>query len=404
MLPDTKNENKIKQTENKPQVNTFYLALAARFKTARLVAICVLVVFLLATVILFRDDITVENLRYLFKDLEIGDNISVTSNDEISFDADLQVNLGLFKGDIAIAGSSYFYLTDLQGNKRLNESSAFSNPVISLSDKYLLVYGLSENTYTIYNTFASLHTETLDYPITGGVVSDKGFYAIVTRTAEYRSVVYLYNENFERIGVLSKDKYVTDIAFNKDSSELLIVSVFSNNGNFCTEIVNYVPFSQTASSSITVEGSMPIEASYNIDGGFSVIYDNKIEFYDSEYVLRNTFIYPANVVPQTTYIGKKYTAFTYNENIVGDDIKALVFSNDGELVCEVSAQGQPKCINVFSDTAFVLLDGKLCKINIKNKEVSYYDIERNAIDLLLVDENTAIVCFTDHTRKISIDK
>ena len=38
--------------------------------------------FLLATVILFRDDITVENLRYLFKDLEIGDNISVTSNDD----------------------------------------------------------------------------------------------------------------------------------------------------------------------------------------------------------------------------------------------------------------------------------------------------------------------------------
>ena len=403
MLPESQNENKINISENKPRVNPYYLVLSGRFKTAKLVVLCALVVFLLTTILLFREEITVENFRYLVKDLEIGDNISVNSKDEITYDSDVQIKLELYKGDVAIVGSSYFYLTDLQGNKRLNEDSKFSNPVVLSSNKYLLVYGLSETTYAIYNTFAALHTESFDYPITGAAVSDKGYYAIVTRTAEYRSVVYIYDDNFKRIGALYKDKYITDVAFNEDGSELLVISLFSKNGNFATEIVNYVPFSEKPSSTLVVEGSMPIEAAYNKDDGFSIIYHDKIEFYDSEYVLRNTYNFATNVVPITTCIDDKYTAFTYNENIVGDDIRVLAFDNSGKKVLDVKAQGQPKRLKILGDSLFVLLDGKLCKIDIKNSGTTYYDTEKNAIELLLVDNNTALVCFSDHTSKVNVE-
>ena len=400
MLPEKQNENRINITEKKPQVNPYFLVLSGKYKTAKLIALCCLVFFLLASIVLFREEITVENLRYLFKDLEVGDNITVGYNDEITYDADMQVNLSLYKGDIAIAGSSYFYLTDLQGNKRLNEDSKFSNPVILTSDKYLLVYGLSETTYSVYNTFACLHTESLDYPITGAAVSDKGLYAIVTRTAEYRSVVYLFDENFKKIGAVYKDKYVTDVEFNDDSSELLIISLFAQNGNLCTEIVNYSPYSEKPSSTQIVENSMPIQASYNKEDGFSIIYDNKIEFYDSEYVLRNTYEFSSNIIPITTDINGEYTAFTYNENIVGSDIKVLVFDTSGKKVLESEAQGQPRRINIFNNNVFVLLDGKLCKISMNDGKVTYLDTEKNAIELLLVDEKNALVCFSDHTSKV----
>ncbi len=403
MLPESQNEKKINISEKKPQVNPYYLVLSGKFKTAKLIVLCCLVVFLLATILLFREEITVDNFRYLIKDLEIGDNTGVNFKDEITYDSDTQIKLELYKGDIVIVGSSYFYLTDLQGNKRLNEGSKFSNPVVLSSDKYLLVYGLSETTYRIYNTFTALHTESFDYPITGAAVSDKGYYAIVTRTAEYRSVVYLYNESFERIGALYKDKYITDVAFNDDGSELLVVSLFTQNGDFATEIVNYVPFSDKPSSTLVVNGSMPIEASYNEDDGFSVIYHNKIEFYDSEYVLRNTYNFSANMVPITTCIDRKYTAVTYNENIVGDDIRVLVFDNSGKKVLDVQSQGQPKRIKILGDYVFVLLDGKLCKIDIKKSQTTYYDIEKNPIGLLLVNQKTALVYFSDHTSKVNVE-
>ena len=279
----------------------------------------------------------------------------------------------------------------------------FSNPVVLTGDKYLLVYGLSENTYTIYNTFSQLHTESLDYPISAAAVSDKGMYAIVTRSAEYRSVVYLYNQNFDRIGAVYKDKYIIDVKFNPDSSELLITSLFSDKGNYCTEIVNYVPFSETHSASKIVENSMPITTGYNRDNGYSVVYDNKIEFYDSEYVLRNTFDYYPNLIPITTEITKDYTIITYSENIVGDDIKVLVFNKSGEIVLNASANGQPKKIKCYNDNVYVLFDGSVCKISILDGTLLYYNTEKNALDLLVVDEKTVLVCFSNHTSKVSIE-
>ena len=404
MLPEVKKENQISISEKKPKVNSYYMVLAGRFKVAKYVAICFLVAFLLTTVVLFRDEITVENLRYLFKDLEMGENVNFsTSGSTISYDSDAQLDLALYKGDLVIAGSSYFYLCDLQGNRRMNEESSFSNPVVVTSDKYLLVYGLSEYTCTLYNTFSKLHTEVFDYPITGAAVSDDGMYAIVTRTAEYKSAVYLYNSSFKRIGSIYKDKYIMDVEFNRDSSEVLIASVYSKDGNYCSEIMNYVPFSETPSSKTEVVGSMALKVGYNDDDGYSVIYDDKIEFYDSEFVLRNTYTFPLNMVPITTEISDKYTLLTYSENIVGNNMRVLVFDSSGELILNADADGQPKKLRCYNKYVFVLLDGKVCKINISNGNIDYYDTARNAIDLLVVNENSVLVCYSDRTIRVTTD-
>lgn len=398
----SKEENKIGTSEKRTKVNSYYLVLSGRFKLAKYVSICFLVVFLLSTILLFRDEVTVENLRYLIKDFEMGDSLNLTTGDKIKYDADTQLDLDMYKGDLVVAGSSYFYLCDLQGNKRLNEESVFSNPVVISSNKYLLVYGLSEYTYTLYNTFSKLHTETFDYPITGAAVSDSGLYAIVTRTAEYRSVVYLYNSSFERIGAVYKDKYVMDVCFDYDSSELLITSLYSKNGNYCTEILNYVPYSDKPNSVTEVDGAMVLQSGYHSDGGFSVMYDNKIEFYNKLGELVNTYNFTNNIVPVDTEITSKFTAITYTENIVGDNMKVVLFDVKGDIILDVDAEGQPIKITCSEKYVFVLLDGRVCKIDINSGDVEYYDIARNAIELLYVNENSILVCFADGTHKINI--
>lgn len=397
----SKEENKIETSAKRTKVNSYYLVLSGRFKIAKYLSICLLVAFLLSTIILFRDEITVENLRYLIKDFEMGDTLNLTSGEEIKYDADTQLALEMYKGDLVVAGSSYFYLCDLQGNKRLYEKSVFTNPVVVSSDKYLLVYGLSEYTYTLYNTFSKLHTETFNYPITGAAVSDKGLYAIVTRTTEYRSVVYLYNSSFERIGAVYKDKYIMDVSFNHDSSELLITSLYSKNGNYCTEIVTYAPYSDKPSSLIDVEGSMVIQSGYNSNGGFSVMYDNKIEFYNKSSEISNTYVFPNGIVPIDTEITHEYTAITYTENIVGDNMKVIVFDKNGDVILDADADGQPIKITCSKNFVFVLLNGRVCKIDISSGNVEYYDTAKNAIELLVVNEKSILVCFVDDTLRIN---
>ena len=56
----SKEENKIEASEKRSKVNSYYLVLSGRFKVAKYLSICLLVVFLLSTILIFRDEITVE--------------------------------------------------------------------------------------------------------------------------------------------------------------------------------------------------------------------------------------------------------------------------------------------------------------------------------------------------------
>jgi len=400
MLPDVKKEKRIDITEKKPNVNAYYLVLSGRFKTAKYITLCILVVFLLTMVILFREEITVENFRYLIKDFELGDNTSISSDSLISYDSDLQVNLALYKGDLVVCGSSYFYLCDLRGNKILSETSKFSNPVILSSEKYFMVYGLSEYTYSVYNTFSELHTETFEYPITSAAISDEGMYAICTRTSEYRSVVYLYNKNFEKIGEIYKNEFIMDIQLKKDATELLILYVSSEDGNYCTDIVNCAPYSNQSSSAKKVKNSFPIKCGYTLYGGYSVVYDNKVEFYDSEYILRNTYDFPSSMVPLTVEITDRYTVVTYNKNIVGDDSCVWVMGADGTEILNHSIEAQPKKTKTSENFVFVLIDGSVRRINLSDGAATECRVSDRALDILIVDDDNVLVCYPNRTENI----
>ena len=54
MLPESNKENKINITAKKPKVNSYFLVLSGRFKTAKYITLCFLVLFLLLAVVLFR--------------------------------------------------------------------------------------------------------------------------------------------------------------------------------------------------------------------------------------------------------------------------------------------------------------------------------------------------------------
>ena len=402
MLPESQKQNTINISEKKPQVNQFYLILSGRFKMAKYIALCILVIFLLMMVVLCRDEITVENLRYLFKDFEMGENVVVNTDNSITYDSDPQVNLALYKGDLVISGSTHFTLCDLQGNNRLSEDSLFSNPVILTGDKYILVYGLSENTYGIYNTFSKLHTETFDYPIIAAALSDEGMYAIVTRTTEYRSVIYIYNKNFERVGAIYKDKYIVDIEFNSDATKLLIASTYSSNGNYCTEIVNYTPYSDSASNVQNLENVMPVKIAYNKDGGYTVVGDSSIFFYDNGFNLKKTFDFGTKILPLTVELTESFTTITFSENIVGEDIKVLVFNADGEEIVNTYAEGLAKKTRTTDEYIYILQNGSVCRVNKTDGSAVYYNTEKNAHELLLVNDELVIIGFNDHVSKLKV--
>ena len=383
-------------------INHYFIDISRRYRMAKFLTVFLLIVFVLGMIAANRDDITVESFQYLMRYLDIDSNIYSYSSDgiKISYSTDKEINFDEFRGDFVIADSTAVNIYSMSGMNILNESSFISNPVIQSSGRHLLVYDLGGNSYALYNSFSKLYVETLPYPITGAANSDDGLYALVTKTQEYRSAVYIYNRKHELISRILKDKLVMDVSIKPDGSSILIVSAFNHNGDFQTEIMTCDPYSDSTAVSITHEDLMPLRAHYYEDG-FTVLCDNKLLFYTDGGILKNQYGYNGDI-PAYSLITDDYAFIAFSENVVGDAHRLLIFDSNGTQTDEKFIEGQIVKLLCVENNLFVLTATNIIKTEINGNSAVIYLIEKNSIDLIAADNNTLFLCYPSYAVSIDI--
>lgn len=375
-----------------PEVNMHFLAVSRRYKIAKLIVLFFLVMYLLVTIALYRDKITVENFQYIMKYLDVDSPEYSGNYRTIYYDASNERRVGLYKGELAVVTGSAVNLYNMLGNNILNYNTSYSQPVLHTSKSYMLVYALGEKAYSINNTLSQLYTETYEYPIQGAALSDSGMYAIVSKTLEYRSAVYIYDRDFNKITQILKDKLVMDVEITSNGDEVLLLSVYNKNGDFRSEIMTCNPYSDVESSIETLEGVFAVKAGYNSEGGYSIICDSKILFYDKDNKRLAAYSYDG-LVPVNYLLSEKYTAIAFNKNIVGNDNDFIIFDNSGKSVYSGIISG--KIYDIASDGiyVYVLLDNLIIRIDPQDGAVIPAEIEGSALNLLVKDMYTLIVCY-----------
>lgn len=392
---------RIKNDGGTYSVNEYYISISRRYKLAKYLTVFLLVSFIIIMLSWNRDSITIENFQYLIRYLDLDSDIyDHTGYKKIEYSEDTEITFDIFRGDVVIADSTAVNIYNTSGTNILNESSYISNPVIVSSGRHLLVYDLGGNSYAVYNSFSKLFGETLPYPITGASNSDSGLYAIVTKTREYRSAVYVYDRDFSLISRILKDKLVMDTDIKQDGSSVLIVSAFNSGGDFCTEIMTCSPHSDKADILITHNDVMPVSARYQTDG-FTVICDSKILFYGNDGSLRNEYSFRGEI-PVYSYISDEYTFLAFEENIIGDTQRLLIFNTDGKLISQKLVDGHIRRLRCPGNEIFVLTSGNVYKMNIFSSASSSFAIEKNSIDLVVTDNDTLLLCYPGYSLTVSI--
>lgn len=382
--------------------NERYIELSRRYKAAKYLTFFLLVAFIFGMLTVNRDDITVENLRYLVRYIEKDSGIYSypSGQKKIAYSADTEIGFEMFRDDFVIADSTAVNIYSLSGLNVLNESSFISNPVIKTSERHLLVYDLGGNSYALYNTFSKLFGETLPYPITGAANSADGLYALVTKTQEYRSAVYVYDRDFRLISRILKDKLVMDISVKPDGSEILIVSAYNSDGEFITEIMTCDPYSDKASVLIEHRDTLPLKASYT-DRGFTVLCDKRLLFYDDAGILKGTFDFEGEI-PVYSRITEKYTFVSFAENIVGNAQRLLIFDSEGQQTAEKRTEDRIIKLQCPGEYFYALTSDSIIRTGIGTGTSETYAIEKNSIDLITADENTLFLCYPGYAVSVDI--
>ncbi len=381
---------------NSPKADEYLSSVSKKYRFAKYITVLCLVVFLLFSFTFMRNDITLENLRYLLKFISFTNTETSITASKINYATGDPNRLELFIGDLCTLSPSGYALYDSYGNQIMSERINYASPVLKVSEHFALCYDLDGNEYTVLNTFTKLSGGITEYPITDACIADDGSFAIASSSREYRTAITLYNSDFEAISKIYKNDHLMALEFKADASEVAIMTAYAESGRFYTKIELVAPGADKAHAVCVLDGlgySM-----YYMDEAIAVITDGGICMLNNSLDLVSMSKHPSQLALSDA--SRKYLCVMYSSGVIGNSYTARIFDKAGRIVFEDEFSG--KLIGVDSDDSgdyiFFLTGSTLSRINLINKKIGVQTVESGAIDILVSDPNTVLVAKTNYAQ------
>ena len=210
--------------------DTYYATVSAGYKVAQRLLCTALVVFLLGAILLNHREITYDNFFYLIKDITGAAESDGSRYETLSYESDSRQNFVLYRGGLATVSPSNVSVFTATGRRSYQSTSGFSSPYAISSNRYVLIYDTSGSTFSVYNSFARVYTESLDYPVSDACIAEDGSFVVVTRSSDSRAVVLVYNKRFQKAAELRSDAFVFDVSANRGRDTLTLLSYEAGDG------------------------------------------------------------------------------------------------------------------------------------------------------------------------------
>lgn len=337
--------------------NEQYLKKASVFRYLRYGMLILLVAFLLGMLNLFKEEITIENFRYLMRNVDFELRTELGEAGNISYDSNPLNTFAVYKGSLAQLSDRQIAIYDASGRSSYTGSLNYTSPALTSSEKYLLAYDRTGGSYSLYTGFSQVHAASTGYPIADVDLSDSGVFVIASRSKEYFGVVEVYNSSFQLMNKIQKNKYIASVDLANDGKTLLIASYFVGSTGICTELMVLAIDSDTPSLLMTVEGTMPWEASWVDEDSFVLVCDQGVKFYDESGKQSAEYDIPRkNVIEYSVSLQSSRIAILYKEESDTSVYRLCVLDAHGKTVLEHTFHRAVEQITYFEED-LILLSG-----------------------------------------------
>ncbi len=370
--------------------DTYYATVSAWYKVLQRIFLVCLAVFAVVAVTVNFKHITYDNFFYLIKDFNTAVDTENVRYETLSYDASADQSFALYRGGLAVVSRSNVSAFTATGRRTLNSNSAYSKPFALSSDKYLLIYDIGEGNMDIYNSFAKVYSEKLNYPISGACFSKEGSFAVITRSEEYESEIIVYDKNFKKLINYRKGSFALDVAISPDGRTLGAVYVDTDNGLVCTKLVFYDLKKNEKIDELLYSGEFPLACSFLDGGGFAVITDSTVRVFDKlldESTQSDNYF--AGAV-SALWCDNQYAAVAVNDGITSDTNEVFVFDKNGYLVYNDIIHSDVSQLAVCDGYFFVKNASGVVRIDVDDGFEQR--LESQDGKLLIYDGSTALVC------------
>jgi hypothetical protein len=252
----------------------------------------------------------------------------------------------------------------------------------------MLVYDTAGTTFSVYNSFARIYTESFDYPITNACFAKDGRLAIVTREADSKAVVYVYNDDFEKLAKYKVDSYMFDIAI--DSSRELIAFVYYGVGNGIGQTIisfrNLNTLEETAVCKF--DGEFPLECRFIGNDSFAIVTDSAVRIIDNSLESEASEAYD--------YLNGNVTGYSINDSGITVSVtvvsknEVIAFDSKGKLLYNDIVQAGVTDIGLYADKIFLQTENGIIRLDTKSNEEEILNCGNGK--LLVYNQDTVLVC------------
>lgn len=370
--------------------NGFFKA-CSKFKKARYVVLTILIVFVIVAVFSYREDLTVENFRYLMKYVDIKPlTFGSSESAQINFESDSSTVTASFKEDLVAVSKTAVRIYDLSSKEILSSSHSITNPAISTGGKYFAVYDIGGKYLAIYNSFSKVWETTLEYPIYDVQLDSKGNFSVVTASKGYPSALKVFSQNFENIfNWRSSDKYAvsSDIITDKEIYTLTATVRGNERGDMVSSLIALSSTSSDPLFALDFEGEMAMECAFFGNDKIAFLTDKALRITDRSGKVLNEYKFKSKSLRKFR-AGEEFCAVVINENLVGKDHKAIIFDADGNTFFEVSVRSEITDLAISDEFLFLLGVEDVTVVGLENKSVKSYPSERSYRSVELFDDET----------------
>ena len=376
--------------------------LAYGFGIARVIAAILLVVLLVATLLFGSGAVSYEKVYYMFKDIGYIKSYGESAPSALNYSMPVQnQDFEVFKNGLAVAGDSEIKLFTSTGRMTLTQGSEFTNPRMSASSEYLLVYDQGRRGYSVYNSFICVRTEKLDFPISYADMAENGSFLLVTSSKTYASVVKIFDFSLQEISEYSKNDKVISASLSSDGRYAAVLSLSAEGGEALTTLSVVDAHSSTVKYSVSFRGSMPYSCDFLTDDRIAVILDDKALVFDRGGNQRSEYAYPTDLVRFD--ISKNRFALLLSEGANAGKNTVVVFNKDGTPIFTDGVDGTVRDMRLSDSAVYFLKSREVVRISTSLRTVSSAEIASGKARLIVFDDERIAVCTQTAARYISFD-
>lgn len=304
---------------------------------------------------------------------------SASANDVITYSSGNIPVFSPFKDGITVLGDSSISVYSRDNIRFSVHSVNYRNPVLRVSDEYILCFDRGGKKLSVYNSFDLLFEKEFSDVIINADIDDSGRIAVITEKYGYKGQLTVFNTSFEeRFLWYSADSYLVDVAFTSTNS-VSVVSVVQNMENIDTVVysLNYSAGEERAK--VVSQSTFPISVSKKNDGSVEILSETGLISFRSGGC--NTVYSYGSRVPYKFHQSDKYTVFAYDLNTPNKHFSVYVTDITGNKQFETIVENV-KSVSAFSDTIFVLTSEKLLAFDRTGTVVSEISVSEGVTDIV----------------------